>query len=112
MKVIQIELNKMKLVVPEKPLGTGKVLEQISVMTTVDWHWKGWEWSPQDYLEGITVCVIHVNDKILEPKVTIKVEDPGCFLEGSTEFPSVLPPLCAFLKGGFSFFFSCKALVG
>lgn len=112
MKVIQTEPNKMKLVVPEKPLGTGKVLEEISVMTTVYGHWKGWEWSPHDYLEGITVCVFHVNDKILEPKVTIKVEDPGCFLEGSTEFPSVLPPLCSFLKGGLSFFSSCKALGG
>lgn len=112
MKVIQIELIKMKLVIPKKPLGPCKVLEQISVMSTVNWHWKGWEWSPHGYLQGITVCVIHVNGKILELKVTIKAEDPGCFLEGSTEFPSILPLLCSFLKGGFSFFSSCKALAG
>jgi hypothetical protein len=38
MRVIEVELIKMKLLIPEKPLGTCKVLEQKSVMSTVGWH--------------------------------------------------------------------------
>lgn len=116
-----IELIRVKWVIPEKPgaPGTGKVLEEIrSVMSTECGCWKGREWSPHTYLDGIALCVpLDATNEIMGPGITIPGEGESCFLEGSPKFPSSpsLPScftLSSLPRDDLSFFSGCKALKG
>lgn len=125
MRDVEIELIKVKIVIPEKPQALGTCNDMVSpwdrgqksVMSTQCWPERTGNGAHEVIYMGSHYVFCSMWPINNETRVTIPGDGDGCFLESFPKFPSS-PSQCScltlpsLLREDFSFFSSCKALKG